>query len=171
MKPPETFPLTRLVPVDRLPPEGTDVTLEATPQECSALAQDFKLPAIHALVGTFHLSGATQRVHVTGSVKGRVTQICVVTLEPFEAEVDEEVDVDFSEAGAVPRRDAQDEPDLDLPDQVINGQVDLGALAAEFLALGLDPYPRKPGVDFDFKGEKDDSDTPFAALGRLKPSP
>ena len=28
-------------------------------------------------------------------------------------------------------------------------QIDLGALAAEFLALGLDPYPRKPGVAFD----------------------
>ena len=37
------------------------------------------------------------------------------------------------------------------PDEIVNGKIDLGAVAAEFLALGLDPYPRKPGVDFDFK--------------------
>ena len=30
----------------------------------------------------------------------------------------------------------------------MNGRIDLGQLAAEFLALGLDPYPRKPGVEF-----------------------
>ena len=34
------------------------------------------------------------------------------------------------------------------PDEIVNGQIDLGAITAEFLVLGLDPYPRKPGVDF-----------------------
>ena len=29
-----------------------------------------------------------------------------------------------------------------------NGRIDLGAIVAEHLALGLDPYPRTPGVDF-----------------------
>ena len=36
----------------------------------------------------------------------------------------------------------------DAPDPIVDGKIDLGALAAEFLALGLDPYPRKPGVAF-----------------------
>ena len=36
--------------------------------------------------------------------------------------------------------------DEDEPDPIIDGKIDLGALAAEFFALGLDPYPRKPGV-------------------------
>ena len=31
---------------------------------------------------------------------------------------------------------------------MIDGKIDLGALAAEFFALGLDPYPRKPGAEF-----------------------
>jgi hypothetical protein len=44
----------------------------------------------------------------------------------------------------------------------------LGALTAEFLALGLDPYPRKPGVDFSYKEDGDEADTPFAALRRLR---
>ena len=34
----------------------------------------------------------------------------------------------------------------DAPDPIVDGKIDLGALAAEFMILGLDPYPRKPGV-------------------------
>ena len=49
------------------------------------------------------------------------------------------------------------------PDEIVNGQIDLGALTAEFLALGLDPYPRKPGVDFSYQDPADEKDSPFAA--------
>jgi hypothetical protein len=58
----------------------------------------------------------------------------------------------------------------DPPDPIVNGRIDLGALASEFLALGLDPYPRKPGVEF--KSLTEDADdarpSPFAVLGKLK---
>ena len=37
----------------------------------------------------------------------------------------------------------------DPPEPIVNGAIDLGALAAEFLMLGLDPYPRKPGAVFE----------------------
>ncbi|MFZ3327701.1 MAG: hypothetical protein WA231_18240 [Methylocella sp.] len=53
------------------------------------------------------------------------------------------------------------------PDPIINGQIDLGALAAEFLALNLDLYPRKPGVTFEdtsVGGEASAIDSPFAVL-------
>ena len=50
----------------------------------------------------------------------------------------------------------------------MNGQIDLGALTAEFLALGLDPYPRKPDADFQLRAIGDPADSPFAALGKLK---
>ena len=39
--------------------------------------------------------------------------------------------------------------DEDEPDPIIDGKIDLGALTAEFFALGLDPYPRKPGAVLD----------------------
>jgi hypothetical protein len=50
---------------------------------------------------------------------------------------------------------------------MINGQIDLGALAAEFLALNLDLYPRKPRVTFKnmyVGGEASGTDSPFAGL-------
>ena len=164
----DALPLSRPVAVDRLPPEGTTVTVEATAPECAALAADFKLPAVHALIGDFRLTGTPHRVHVAGRVRGRVTQICVVTLDPFDADVEEEVDLDFTEAEAA--RAAREQLDLDPPDAIVDGRIDLGALTAEFLALGLDPYPRKPGVVFAQYAETP-ADSPFAALERLKREP
>jgi Large ribosomal RNA subunit accumulation protein YceD len=97
-------------------------------------------------------------VRVRGEVYAEVTQTCVVTLEPIEAIVREAVDVRFAEPAQEHRRGNLDAPgvaeliDLDSddpPDAIENGRIDLGALAAEFLALGLDPYPRKPGAVLD----------------------
>ena len=48
-----------------------------------------------------------------------------------------------------------------------SGSIDLGSLAAEFLALGLDPSPRKPGVAFEAPADAGE-ETPFAALQTLK---
>ncbi len=155
-------PLSRPVAVADIPPEGLDATVEATPEEREALAREFKLPAVHALTGTFRLSGTRSRVHVSGRVEARVEQVCVVTLDPFENEVHEEVEVDFAaESGAPASRD-------DPPDEIVGGAVDLGALTAEFLALGLDPHPRKPGVDFSFEAGDDRPPSPFAALDKLR---
>ena len=46
--------------------------------------------------------------------------------------------------------------------------VDLGAVATEFLLLGIDPYPRKPGAVFDAPATGDPAGHPFAALAALK---
>ena len=64
------------------------------------------------------------------------------------------------------RRFAVLAPIEEPPDPIIEGRIDLGALAAEFLALGLDPYPRKPGVDFAAPADASAPASPFAVLGR-----
>jgi hypothetical protein len=46
--------------------------------------------------------------------------------------------------------------------------VDLGALATEFLILGLDPYPRKAGAVFQPPAPAQPDESPFAALAKLK---
>jgi uncharacterized metal-binding protein YceD (DUF177 family) len=155
--------LSRPIRVADLPAEGVDVTVEATPEEREALARDFKLPAIQALTGTFHLTGTRSRVRVSGHVDATISQVCVVTLDPFDSDIREDVEVEFAASGAAPAAQVEDPPD-----EIVDGTVDLGALTAEFLALGLDPYPRKPGVDFAFEARDDRPESPFAALGRLK---
>jgi uncharacterized metal-binding protein YceD (DUF177 family) len=157
------LPLSRPIRVTDLPAGGVDVTVEATPEEREALARDFKLPAFHAVTGTFHLSGTRSRVSVSGHVDATVSQICVVTLDPFESDIREDVDVTFA------ARDGASAPQgEDPPDEIVDGTIDLGAVTAEFLALGVDPYPRKPGVDFAYEGGDERRESPFAALERLK---
>ena len=52
---------------------------------------------------------------------------------------------------------------------IVGGTIDLGRLAMEFLTLGIDPYPRKPGVVFVApEAPKDPEEHPFAALKALK---
>jgi len=160
--------MSRPVSVTDIPPEGVDVTVEARPEEREALARDFKLPAVHSLTGTFHVSGTRSRVHVSGRVDARIEQICVVTLDPFDSTLEEDVEVDFAESSGMPPEPPTEVHEYEPPDEIVNGQIDLGSITAEFLVLGLDPYPRKPGVDFEYKDDGDSNDSPFAALGKLK---
>ena len=164
MKAAANGPLSRSVNVERLNKDRAEIVVEATPEECAALARDFKIPAIRDLVGRFSLSGSLTRLHVGGRVEATVTQACTVTLEPFESRVDEPVDVEFTNADILSDTDAED---VELPDPIVNGRIDFGALTAEFLALGLDPYPRKPGVAFEpvTAGEEP---LPFSDLAALK---
>jgi uncharacterized metal-binding protein YceD (DUF177 family) len=171
----EGRPLSCVMRVDALPHEGRTVTIEATPAEREALASFFKLPAIGVLTATLRVEPwGRGGARVTGAVRGELTQTCVVSLEPFPATVDEAVDVQFAPEAAVDSRLPMKETvllaDEDEPDPLIDGKIDLGALAQEFFALGLDPYPRKPGVAFEQGAESVPADSPFSALAeRTKP--
>ena len=109
-------------------------------------------------------------LHVAGLVSATVGQNCVVTLEPLTNAVEEAIDLVF-----IPRRTAvgeegEAEPrDVKWgdPEPLIDGIVDLGALAVEFLILGLDPYPRKPDAVFEPPQNRTPEEGPFAALAKL----
>ncbi len=160
-------PLSRLVDVSNVPPRGMQTRVEATDEECAALAQDFGLAGLRELRGEYRITASAKGVHVEGTVQAAITQTCVVTLDPFDSQVEEQVEVDFAEPSGMPAEPPTEMHEYEPPDEIVNGQVDLGALTAEFLALGLDPYPRKPGVTFDYQPD-DRLDSPFAALGKLK---
>lgn len=124
----------------------------------------------------------TQRgagLHVAGVVSATVGQNCVVTLEPLANEVEEAVNLLFMpqqapvESAAANGEDdeAEKEPrevKWNDPEPLVGGVVDLGALATEFLILGLDPYPRKAGAVFDRPPEQQPEESPFAVLAKLK---
>jgi hypothetical protein len=158
------YPLARWINVERLPQGRGAVTVEASPAECAALAADFGIPGIRDLVGRFAIEGPTSRLTVTGTVEALVTQVCTVSLEPFEAPVREPVEVVFTDTDQLAGTDAED---ADIPDPLVGGRIDFGALTAEFLALGLDPYPRKPGIAFEPVVVGEDAG-PFDALRRIR---
>ena len=173
----EDAPFLRPVRVESVPEGGVEHTIEANEVERRTLAKLYGLPAIGRLTAKFTLSRAGRGIiRVRGDVHAEVTQTCVVSLEPFDVVLTEPVDVRFAPLAGESsnRRGPPIAPaeagafaigEEDEPDPIVDGRIDLGALAAEFMILGLDPYPRKPGVDFDLPpAEKEKLDASTAQL-------
>lgn len=174
MTPDAVGPFSRPFPLHRVTAAGTDATVEATQAERAALAADLALPAIHRLEGRFRLTGSQDRVLVRGRVSASIEQTCGVTLEAFPTTVEEDVEVTFAASPDLRRAGpAPEEVELSLendpPEEIVGNAIDLGAVTAEFLALGLDPFPRKPGVTFEAPDGESDRDSPFARLAELRP--
>lgn len=158
--------------VAQIPENGLRLELdadEATREGLVALGGLRTLPHAHASVELSHAGSG--KVQVKGRVRATVGQTCVVTLEPIESEIDEAFDVLFVPEGEVPPlpKDDAEGDDTDVPEAIVNGLIDVGGLAADYLFLGIDPYPRKPGVVFaPVIATPDPEDHPFAALKALQ---
>ena len=150
---------SRFVEADSVGTHRMERRISANPEERAALAKRFDLLAIARLEAVFSLKRAGGGViHVSGELQAEVTQSCVVTLAPVPAKVAESFSADFAD------EDRRKMPDLDLdfeaddpPEPILNGHIDLGELAAEQLALALDPYPRAPdaAVPAEFSPDPD----------------
>ena len=160
------------VAVEDIPDTGLHVEIDAPAAARAAVAELAGLRELPRLSAVFDLTRQGAAVHVCGHVSARVGQTCVVTLEPIESAVEEAVDLKFAPAGAPApepkserkRARGDDEP----PEPLIDGGLDLGALATEFLFLGIDPYPRRAGAQFAPPKVEDAGEHPFAALEALK---
>ena len=170
--PPIHAPLSRPIEVADIPPDGLEVDVAADEAERRALAEDFGIRAVHRLGAHYRLRRVTGGVRVDGTVSAEVEQTCVVTLEPVTGPVSETVELMFSEHAGAPEEagDVARMGERDPPEPIVGGRIDLGAVTTEFLALGLDPYPRKPGVSYEPEPGRDPADSPFAALAKMKKS-
>ncbi|HEY5225476.1 MAG TPA: DUF177 domain-containing protein [Methylovirgula sp.] len=172
------------VSVEDIPEAGLDVAIAADAATLQALAAADKLPGIGRLEADFHVAPRPgRRFNVSGEMRANITQICGVSLEPFDSDIVEPVNVDFSlpanvkAARGAGSRASPDSlavvvgpDDPDPPETIVGGKIDLGMLMCEFLALGIDPYPRKPGIAFEPSDSPDsgEDDSPFRALRKLK---
>ena len=151
----EKSPISFEVNVARLPKKGMPVTIDATEAQRAALAE------IHGLVSVERLradlvvtSWKRNGIQVRGRVEADIVQSCVVTLDPVEAKVDEEVSAVFLPEDSKLGRESFglggeimiDVDGPDSPETFSGDRIDVGALAEEFFGLGIDPYPRKQGA-------------------------
>ena len=164
-----TRELTRLVPLARIRSDGLAVTVQASPAELAALAGRLAIPAVLELTCSFALRPAPGCViEATGLLRARVVRTCVISIEDFEARVEEVFSLHFVPAGT-----ETDDPDPESVDESpYDGDVlDLGEAAAEQLALALDPYPRAPGAELPEQQDSEAAAHPFAALTRPRGPP
>lgn len=168
------LPWSILIRVDEVPETGLHVERSADLASREAIAKIAKLDHLPRLSITFDVSRTHGNgLRVVGEVTATVRQTCVVTLEPLENEIVERVDLLFV-APAVGVSAGGGEPTTidsemgDSPEPLIDGTIDLGAVATEFLLLGIDPYPRKPGAVFAAPPVEDTGGGAFGALAAMK---
>lgn len=175
-------PLSLEVQVNKLPRAGMPLRFEADETERARLASHLGIPAVEwlqadLLVAPWRGDG----VRVSGRLDATVVQSCVVSLAPVTQDMSEEVSLLFVPSHSKLARIARPEdkellidPDgEDIPDEFSGDRIDLGASLTELVALGLDPYPRAPGVGFDAVDTDPRPDekpaSPFAKLAGFKP--
>lgn len=168
-------PFSFRIVANDVPREGRRYHIVADEEQRRRLADAIGIPQIAALAADLEVRPiGGQSLTVRGALKASVVQNCVVTLEPFGQEVAEPIDLTLMRVEAGPpgqhaKEVLIDPSEPDGPDLFHAGRIDLGIIVAEHLALGLDPYPRAPGVDFSGHLEDDPATdlSPFAMLAKL----
>jgi uncharacterized metal-binding protein YceD (DUF177 family) len=157
--------------VDTIGDDARTIEIDADAQERAALAKRFDVIAIERLTGKFTIRRDAAGIVAEGRVAAAVTQACSITGDPLPATVDEPVALRF-----VPGTDA-DQDEIELGDSDIDvipydgGTIDLGEVAAETMALALDPFPRGPNAEVVLKQAgvlSEEQAGPFGALAGLK---
>ncbi|NJR13147.1 MAG: DUF177 domain-containing protein [Phyllobacteriaceae bacterium] len=147
-----------LVSPARLPKKGERFAGALSPAQCAAVAADLGIVSVESM--SWELVAKPWKrngFELRGKVEGAVTQACVVTVEPVPETIHEEIDLRFLPANA-PHKPVRKTDEESVADIVFNAEPedepelfetdphDVMPLAVEHLALGLDPYPRKPEV-------------------------
>jgi Large ribosomal RNA subunit accumulation protein YceD len=180
MKTSTESPVSFLANVARLPQKGMPVVIEADARQRAKLAEEHGLVSVRRyradlLVTAWKRNG----VKVSGTVDADIVQECVITLEPLDSRICEEVSAVFlPEDSKLGRQGFHtggeillDAEGPDSPETFSADTIDVGALAEEFFELAIDPYPRKPGADLNLAADDADlPDSPFARLSALKKS-
>lgn len=150
-------------------------TLQADEATRERIARALGLDALLSLEAEMRASPWLDGAQVDGPWRARVRQTCGVTLEPFESDLAGQIHLralpqgsaalgGTDEAGGELDLDPQGE---DPPDVLDGDRLDLAAYVVEDLSLAIDPFPRKPGVEFEAP-EQPGEPSPFAVLAKLK---
>ncbi|MBX2830896.1 MAG: DUF177 domain-containing protein [Rhodospirillales bacterium] len=176
---------SRIVKTDEQVNPKEKLKIEANEKERAALAKRFELVSIDSLNAELTIKVASNgEVTVRGPMSAQITQSCVTTLEPVPETVEDTVEVLFSPH--VSEDDLPSNPDdlenlseeelmalLNQPEPLVDDKIDVGEVVAQFLAVAMDPYPRKDGAELpkSVKTEEEAQEerpNPFAQLAGLK---
>jgi uncharacterized metal-binding protein YceD (DUF177 family) len=117
--------------------------IAAKQHERAALAARLGLVALAEFSAIVTLRRVPRRLYeLSARLTARVTQECVVTLDPFETVISDDFVLAY---GAAEDVDDLTDDDNDI-EPLTDGIIDIGEAVAQQLSLVLDPYPHRPGA-------------------------
>jgi hypothetical protein len=170
-----TEPLAWSHRVSEIPEGGLREVREASAAERAEVVASLDLIACDFLKADYTIRSLGEgRYRMRGSLIARLTQQCVVTLEPIPQDIAEDFDIEFWPPGTLPEVGDAEVEVLSVPDiePIAHGKIEAGCIIFEILSTSLDPYPRKAEASFQWEGEaasvRPEQESPFAALSKLK---
>lgn len=169
----------RIITRDDVPDDGRDVTLTASAEARTILAERYGLIALNALSAKLVVEPWRKKgLKVSGTLNGDVEQACIVSLDPVPSLLEVNFTLVYLPEDVSGRRAleiAVDPLAAEPPDPLPLEGIDLGEAVAEQLALALDPYPRAEGAELSAGESQDSADdgsekkpNPFEILKNLK---
>lgn len=152
---------------------GMPMRLVAAEAARGAIAKALDIEALDALEADVTLSEWMDGAQIDGRWRAAITQICGVSLDPFDTELEGRFSVRAVPPGSPnaptePTGEVEfDSEAEDPPDLLESEMLDVGGYVIEHLALEIDPFPRKPGVEFEAPDEPAPP-SPFDVLRALK---
>ncbi|UTO29127.1 DUF177 domain-containing protein [Bartonella harrusi] len=152
-----TFALAYPISVRSLPAKGIKVSICTNQQECAHLAKNHDLVEVKSCEGKFHIFPWKKRgIRIKGLLRARIIQLCVITLEPLENILRENIEVVLlpENSNLIKPKIPEDTQELfldaegmDPPEVFYGDKIDIGTIMEEFFELSINRYPRKEGVE------------------------
>ena len=165
-----------LLAVESLGEAARRVRLEADAGVREALARRFDLVSMESLVADLVVDriDGSELIRVKGRVSASITQSCVVTGAPVSVQIEECVDERFGPPGEPVGEIEFSLEEEDPPEDIVDGQIDLGEMVSQYLGVAIDPYPRATGAEIParyrevFENQAESANNPFEVLSALR---
>jgi len=174
----DSLPISQSYNLARLGNAGDQVSIAADEAQRAAIASWVGILSLESFETTIQIKKLSpNRFGLTFHLVADVTQACVVTLEPVPGHMDHSFSRELHFTGPVRHRQAGDDsvPEVVLdieeegPEEIESLHYDLAAPLLEEFVLSLEPYPRRPGVEFSPQTDAQERpESPFAVLKGLK---
>lgn len=174
----KALPFSRPYRTDDIPASGVTGSIELDNDQRSAVAGLLDIPDVKMFQFTYKLDRGQQgRFKLAGRLKVHAEQECVITLEPLDYHLDETIEISLwpPKDVEIAEKLAEEEGrtvQLDGPEPIQDGIIDVGQLAYEHLASTLDPFPKAADAAFNWQDSNHENDDdppnkPFAGLDEL----
>lgn len=171
------------VNVDVLPSSGLKIEFSPDEEQKKAITSITGIVSLDQLEAELVFRRWRKKgVSVKGRLHAKITQECVITLEPVHSEITEKIDRIFLPEGSSllkPELNREgemilDPEDDDIPDAFGGNTLYAWEIILEQLQLAIDPFPRLEGAELDTfadheeKGNHEPAKSPFAVLKGLQ---